>query len=171
MDLFLDNEFHCNYTGFIEGGIRMAVVSRYTVALHALTFMAVKMDEHGEYIPSDQIANSVGTSPVFIRRILGKLAKAHLVSVKHGGVDTGWKLARHPDQITLLDVYTAIVQRPLFELHHSTPSSECVIGRGIQPALESIYHNSQAALREQLAQYSISMLLTETFKRISITDA
>lgn len=63
----------------------MAVASRFTVALHALTWIAEMSKENTEHVPSDRIAESVGTSPVFIRRILGMLGRAHLVSVKHGG--------------------------------------------------------------------------------------
>ncbi|MCC3374181.1 Rrf2 family transcriptional regulator [Cohnella sp. REN36] len=72
-----------------------------------------------EYFASDRIGNSVNTSPVFIRRILGQLAKAQLVSVQHGGTGAGWKLAREADAITLQEVYEAVVQTPLFELHHA----------------------------------------------------
>lgn len=41
----------------------MAVASRYTVALHALTFIVERMANSNTFITSDQIANSVGTSP------------------------------------------------------------------------------------------------------------
>lgn len=110
----------------------MAIVSRYTIALHILTWLAF-WAEKDEFFPSDRIANSVGTSPVFLRRILGQLAKAGLVLVQHGGTGAGWKLARRPEEISLLDVYEAVVQTPLFELHHSQPNPSCIIGNGIQP--------------------------------------
>lgn len=146
----------------------MAVVSRYTVALHALVFITDKTSDHNTYVTSDQIATSVGTSPVFIRRILGMLAKAKIVIVKHGGTDTGWKLAKHPNFITLSDVYDAIVQKPLFEYHHSTPSSSCVIGIGIQPALKHIYHESETAMKLQLNRYTLSDLLSETVTQFNL---
>ncbi|MXQ54067.1 Rrf2 family transcriptional regulator [Shimazuella alba] len=149
----------------------MAIVSRYTVALHILTFITEKTGNSDAFITSNQIAVSVGTSPVFIRRILGSLAKANLVIVKHGGTDTGWKLARSSDKITLLDVYEAVVQKPLFESHHSKPNTDCVIGRGIQPALHHIYNQSEAAMKQQLRQYSISDLLLETVAQFNLMEA
>ncbi|GIO69677.1 Rrf2 family transcriptional regulator [Paenibacillus sp. FSL M7-1455] len=136
----------------------MAIVSRYTIALHILTWLAF-WAEKDEFFPSDRIANSVGTSPVFLRRILGQLAKAGLVLVQHGGTGAGWKLARRPEEISLLDVYEAVVQTPLFELHHSQPNPSCIIGNGIQPALQEIYEDSEEALKRRLAQETIKDLV------------
>ena len=141
----------------------MAIVSRYTVALHILTWLAY-WSEKDEFFPSDRIANSVGTSPVFLRRILGQLAKAGLVLVQHGGTGAGWKLARLPEEISLLDVYEAVVQTPLVELHHSQPNPSCIIGHGIQPALQTVYEDSEEALKRRLAQESIRDLVASSLE-------
>ncbi|UUZ84134.1 Rrf2 family transcriptional regulator [Paenibacillus sp. P26] len=140
----------------------MAVVSRYSVALHILIWIAEMTKDKDEFVASDRIAASVNTSPVFIRRILGSLGKARLVIVQHGGTGAGWKLARNPDCITMLDVYEAVVQKPLFELHHSTPNSKCIIGKGIQHALNPLYGSAEDAMKQQLAQVTIADLLKET---------
>ncbi|SHE49594.1 transcriptional regulator, BadM/Rrf2 family [Seinonella peptonophila] len=139
----------------------MAVVSRYTIALHSLTFIAFMTQERDEFVISDRIANSVNTSPVFIRRILRMLAKAKLVVVQQGGKGAGWKLAKDPKKITLLEVYEAIVDKPLFELHHSPPNTHCQIGKSIQPVLNQIYNYTENTMKEQLRQTTISDLLNE----------
>ncbi|WP_018751903.1 Rrf2 family transcriptional regulator [Paenibacillus sanguinis] len=146
----------------------MAVVSRYTIALHSLSWIAMMTKEKDEFVASNRIAASVNTSPVFIRRILGQLRKARLVIVQHGGTDTGWKLAKDPDTISLLDVYEAIVQKPLFELHHTPPNPKCLIGIGIQPALSRIYSQSEDSMKQQLAQVTISDLLQETLAQSNV---
>ncbi|MEF3305923.1 Rrf2 family transcriptional regulator [Paenibacillus sp. GYB003] len=140
----------------------MAVVSRYVVALHILSWIAQKTEDNDNFVTSDRIANSVNTSPVFIRRILKSLHDAHLVIVQHGGTTPGWKLARHPDSITLRDVYEAVVEKPLFELHHSPPNPKCLIGKGIQPALNPILTKSELAMKQELEQVTISRLLHDT---------
>jgi len=140
----------------------MAIASHYTVALHALTLIAGLTADKDAFVTSGQIAESVGTNPVFIRRILGKLAKAGLVVVKHGGTGPGCRLANHPQEITLLDVYNAMVEKPLFECHHSTPNPRCIIGRGIQYALRPMYSQTEEAMKRQLEQYTIANLLSET---------
>jgi Rrf2 family protein len=143
----------------------MAVVSRYTVALHILTWITLMTEGKDEFVSSERIAASVNTSPVFIRRILGKLAKARLVIVQHGGTGAGWRLAKHPVEITLLDVYEAMVETPLFELHHSIPNDRCIIGKGIQPALMNIYGNTEDVMKQQLSKETIADLLRETISQ------
>jgi Rrf2 family protein len=143
----------------------MAVVSRYTVALHILSWIALITEGKDEFVSSERIAASVNTSPVFIRRILGTLSKAKIVNVQHGGTGAGWRLAKRPELISLLDVYEAVVDTPLFELHHSTPSDTCIIGKGIQPALMNIYNETEDAMKQQLAKQSIADLLHQTIEQ------
>lgn len=67
-----------------------------------------------------------------------------------------------PQDITLLDVYQAVEQKSLFELHHGVPNPSCPVGRGIQPALSQFYGNAESAMKAQLSQASIADLLTVT---------
>jgi Rrf2 family protein len=138
----------------------MSANTHFTVALHILTWMALA-SQRVEIMTSDQIAGSVNTNPVFIRRILGRLHKAHLVNVHHG-TSAGWTLARPPEQISLLEVYQAVSQEPLFELHHTLPNQGCVVGKGIQPALKRFYSDAEAAMKQQFAQVSVADVLDET---------
>lgn len=134
--------------------------SRFTIALHILTWMALVAQKQ-KIVTSDQIAASVNTNPVFIRRILGLLEKAQLVSVQHG-TGAGWRMARSPEAISLLDVYQAVEQTPLFEMHYSQPNQACPVGRGIQPALKRFYEEAENALKQQLAQTTVAQVLLET---------
>ena len=138
----------------------MSANTHFTVALHIVTWMALA-SQQVEIVTSDQIAGSVNTNPVFIRRILGRLHKAHLVNVQHG-TSAGWTLARPPEKISLLEVYQAVSQEPLFELHHTLPNQGCPIGRGIQPALKRFYSDAEAAMKQQFAQVSVANVLDET---------
>ncbi|EFH85301.1 Rrf2 family transcriptional regulator [Ktedonobacter racemifer] len=138
----------------------MRANTHFTVALHILTWMALASQQQ-EIMTSDQIAGSVNTNPVFIRRILGRLHKAHLVNVHHG-TSAGWTLAQPPEKISLLEVYQAVEQEPLFELHHTPPNQGCVVGKGIQPALKRFYSDAEAAMQQQFAQVSVADVLDET---------
>ncbi|GCE28884.1 Rrf2 family transcriptional regulator [Dictyobacter alpinus] len=141
--------------------------SHFTVALHILTWIALASQQQ-DNITSDQIAGSVNTNPVFIRRILGMLHKAGLVNVQRGA-GSGWTLTRPPEQISLLEVYQAVEQSPLFELHHTLPNQECVIGKGIQPALTRFYSDAEAAMKRHLAQSTVADVLAETLTPSSQT--
>ena len=137
----------------------MSANTHFTIALHILTWMA-SASQQLEIMTSDQIAASVNTNPVFIRRILGRLHKAHLVNV-HRGTSAGWTLARPSESISLLEVYQAVQQQPLFELHHTLPNQVCPVGRSIQPALNHFYSDAEAAMKQQLAQVSVAHVLAE----------
>ena len=139
----------------------MAVVSRYTVALHILTWMAQVAKKKPDSVTSNQIAASVNTNPVFIRRILTLLRNANLVTVQHGA-GVGWNLAKAPDEITLRDVYEAVERKPLFELHHSAPNPACPIGRGIRSALNEFYGKAELAMKQELSRATIADLLERT---------
>lgn len=147
----------------------MAIVSRYTIALHILTLMARVAQKSKDSVTSNQIAASVNTNPVFIRRILSLLRRAKLVSVRHGA-GVGWSLAKPPDEITLRDVYEAVEQKPLFELHHSEPNPSCPIGQGIRSALKEYYETAELAMKRELSRVTISDLLDKTVSFVQNRD-
>jgi Rrf2 family protein len=141
----------------------MAANSRLTIAVHALAWLALAQRRGRQLLTSDQVAASVNTNPVIIRRSLGDLRRAGLVSVRRGA-NPGWGLARRPEDITVLDVYDAVEPRPLFALHRAEPNLECPVGRGIRPALHGVYAGAEQALRAQLGGTSIADVLHETLR-------
>ncbi|MFE0790344.1 Rrf2 family transcriptional regulator [Streptomyces mutabilis] len=139
----------------------MSANSRMTVAVHVLTWMALVHDRGRDVVTSDQIATSVATNPVVIRRSLANLREAGLVTVQYGA-GAGWTLARAPESIALLDVFQAVHDAPLFALHRGEPNQACPVGRGIQPALRHIYADAEEAVRQELAGVSIADVLRDT---------
>ena len=111
-----------------------------------------------EWLTSEYIAGSVNTNAVVIRRVLGVLREAGLV-VSQPATGGGWKLARDPDQISLLAIYQALDEGSLFALHSRPPNPECRVGRGVQRGLETIYAEAQVALEERLARETVTDLL------------
>jgi len=91
---------------------------------------------------------------VVIRRLLGDLRRAGLVESRRGG-GAGWSLARDLESMTLLDVYEAVEPGPLFAMHRATPDQECVVGYGIQPAMQGIYEGIEETLRRELARVTL----------------
>ncbi|MEO3746289.1 Rrf2 family transcriptional regulator [Plantactinospora sp. B5E13] len=141
----------------------MAANSRLTIAVHALAWLALAHRRGQAVLTSDEVAASVLTNPVVIRRGLGELHRAGLVEVRRGA-GAGWRLARPPEQITLLDVYEAVERDPLFAMHHTEPNLECPVGRGIRPALTGVYDGVEQALRRELAGTSIADVLHRTLE-------
>ena len=141
----------------------MAANSRLTIAVHALAWLALAQRRGRDVLTSDQVAASVNTNPVILRRSLGDLRRTGLVRVRHGA-GAGWSLARPPEQITLLEVYAAVEREPLFGLHHTEPNLECPVGFGIRPTLSTVYGEVELALRRQLERTTIADVLRETLK-------
>jgi Rrf2 family protein len=145
--------------------VLVAANSRLTIAVHALAWMALAQRQGHDVLTSDQVAASVNTNPVIIRRCLGDLRRAGLVEVRHGA-GAGWRLARAPDEITLLDVHDAVGQERPFGLHHSEPNLECPVGKGIRPALDQIYGEVEQVMRRELALVSVAEVLSQTLQTL-----
>ncbi|MEV5504493.1 Rrf2 family transcriptional regulator [Nonomuraea fuscirosea] len=138
----------------------MSANSRLTIAAHALAWIGLYQRQGHEVATSEQIAPSANTNPVVIRRLLGDLRRAGLVESRRG-VGAGWSLARDLESITLLDVYEAVEPGPLFALHRATPDPGCVVGHGIQPAMQRIYDGVEEALRRELARVTLEDVLQD----------
>ena len=141
----------------------MSANSRLTVAAHALTWIGLYQRRGHDVATSEQIATSVNTNPVVIRRLLSELRKASLADSRRGA-GAGWTLSRELSAITLLDVYEAVESGPIFALHRSTPDPECVVGHGIGPALTTVYDGIETALRKELAGTTLEDVLQDVLK-------
>jgi Rrf2 family protein len=139
----------------------MSANSRLTIAVHTLAWMALARDRGLELMTSEQVAASVNTNPVIIRRSLGDLHRAGLVDVRRGA-GAGWSLARDPAGITLLDVYDAVEHEPLFAMHRTEPNLQCPVGYGIRPVLGHVYGDIDETLRRELARTSVADVLRST---------
>ncbi|WP_030506060.1 Rrf2 family transcriptional regulator [Microbispora rosea] len=138
----------------------MSANSRLTIAAHALAWIGLYQRQGHEVATSEQIATSASTNPVVIRRLLGDLRRAGLVESRRG-VGAGWSLARDLESMTLLDVYEAVEPGPLFALHRAAPDPECVVGYGIQPAMQRIYDGIEETLRRELARVTLEDVLRD----------
>jgi DNA-binding IscR family transcriptional regulator len=141
----------------------VAANSRMTIAVHALAWLALAQRRGHEVLTSSEVAASVNTNPVIIRRCLGDLRSAGLVCVRHGA-GAGWSLARVPEEITLLEVHDAVGPEPPFGLHRTEPNLECPVGLGIRPALGQVYGRVEKAMRHELAVVSVADVLRETLE-------
>lgn len=132
----------------------MGLSSRSAVAIHALTLLA-RWSER--MLTSAEIADSLTSNPVLVRRILGSLRDAGLVWATEGR-NGGWTLARAPSEITLHNVYAAVEEGPILSRHPHPPSADCEVGRNIQALLEVEFRDAERALEERLGRTTIAHL-------------
>jgi Rrf2 family protein len=128
------------------------ISSRVAVAVHVLTYLAWRRDEP---VTSERIASSVNTNPVVVRRIVGALRNAGLVSVQPG-VGGGAQLAREPELINMLDVYRAVEERDDLFAVHADPCQNCDIGSNIRAVLQGVFCKAHQAMQGVLAEVTIA---------------
>jgi Rrf2 family protein len=133
----------------------MPANSRFAIAVHILTLMAHVGDEP---LKSDEVACSVNTNPVVIRRIMCALSKAGLV-VSQTGAAGGTRLARKASQITLLEVYRAVDAGHLFAMHPQPPNAQCPIGMKIEGSLDGILNEVEQGVERVLEKITIEKVL------------
>ena len=79
----------------------MQISSRFTIAVHIL--ICVDLFGKREPATSESLSGSIGAHPVVIRRILGQLRRAGLITVARGR-EGGAHIAKELTDITLADI-------------------------------------------------------------------
>ncbi|MFC3995644.1 Rrf2 family transcriptional regulator [Nocardiopsis sediminis] len=141
----------------VTAGGPVAISSRSAVAIHALTMLA-RWGDHS--LTSAEIADSLASNPVLVRRILGGLRDAGLVWSTEGR-GGGWTLARPAREITLYDAYSAVEDGPILSRHAHPPSDACEVGRHMQGLLEAEFRDAEQAMSERLGRTTIAQMLRQ----------
>ena len=143
----------------------MKISSRFTIAVHMLTLIALNQDKPDIKLTSDFIAGSVGVNPVIIRKTLSQLKKADLISVARG--TGGAALAKPAEAINLFEVYQAVesVGENLFSFHDN-PNPACPVGRNIHGVLDGTLEAAQSVMEQELAHRTLAQVLDDAQDRI-----
>ena len=130
--------------------------NRFALAVHTLALLAIEADRP---ITSTYLARRARTNPVVIRRVLGPLRRAGVVSTQ-SGVGGGSTLARRPEKITLLDIYRAVGKEELFSLgsREQNPSTR---GRQIGPVLKNVFCKAESAMEDIFADITLAQIVSE----------
>jgi Rrf2 family protein len=125
------------------------------VSVHLMAYLA-----HKGALPvtSAELASSVDTNPVVIRRLLSGLKRSRLVSSQKG-VAGGFQLASEPDGITLLDVYRAVEPEASLGLKRFAPNTRCPVGAKIGAILEKAFFKAQAGMEAELQRITIGQVV------------
>lgn len=126
--------------------------SRLSLALHTLSHMAGDPDRMRT---SSDIAEHAGTNPVVVRRVLGKLREAGLLTSEKGHAG-GWRLARPPHGITLADVYLALDERLVSGNNQNDVPSLCSVETGLQTRVAEVLKEIEESLVDRLRSTSIT---------------
>lgn len=126
--------------------------SRFAASVHILAYLAYRGSKP---VPSAEIAKSVATNAVVIRRLLSALVKARLVRAQKGSTG-GFTLARPSQQLSLLDVYRAVEPRPDHGMSHFAPNHRCPVGAKIENILTGVFSRAQTQMEAELGRVTLA---------------
>jgi Rrf2 family transcriptional regulator, repressor of oqxAB len=122
---------------------------RFKIAVHAVIWLA----NNGGILSSAMIASQVDSHATFMRRVMQTLTSAGIVESK-GGREGGYILRKHPDQITLGEIYSAVNSGA----NQSDDDVNCgeKASDQLDVELERILHEAERRTIEYLQEYTIS---------------
>lgn len=135
--------------------------TRFSDAIHVMALLSVRRDEN---LTSTQLAGSVNTNPVVIRRLIGDLKKAGLVNTTQGKAKID--LVKSPETTTLLEIYEAVDNSQLLNVDVNT-NLNCRIGGNIQSVLENFYDEIAEQAKKQMAEKTLASIIDEILAEVA----
>ncbi|MGX0975843.1 DNA-binding IscR family transcriptional regulator [Roseovarius sp. MBR-51] len=134
--------------------------SRLSSVLHALLHMA----EHEGPMTSDAIAKCVGTNPVVVRRTLGFLREAGIVSSDRGQAG-GWRITADLTVVSLQQLHRALGEPAIFAIGNRTENPSCLVEQSVNAALEDAFADAEALLLDRFAHVTLADLAGDFTRR------
>lgn len=140
--------------------------TKFSIAVHVL----ILVSEAEKPLSSAQIAESVGTNPSFVRKVLSALKAAGLIDSHQGRA--GFSLKVSSEKLSLFQIYQAIYGREDIELFevHKNPNDQCVVGRFITPTLTNVFAHIQQETQGALASTTLADCMDDMRLRIANDD-
>ena len=133
--------------------------SRLSVALHVL----LHMKDADAPITSETLGAMMETNPVVIRRTLGGLRDAGIVSAEKGR-GGGWALAADLAKVSLADVYESLGAANVFGIGLREEAPSCPLEREVNRVIGDAMAEAEAHLMSEFRSTKVADLL-ETAKK------
>jgi DNA-binding IscR family transcriptional regulator len=140
----------------------MQFSSRFTIAIHIL--LAINEFEGQFKTTSFFLGNSVNVNPVIIRKTLGQLKDAGLVTVEAGV--GGASLAKEPKKITLWDVFCAVEDKKEELFHFHDPNPDCPVGANMHAVMDGRLRKFKRNLQKDLDGVTLQDLVKDLRKEL-----
>ena len=137
-----------------------SVNTQFSIAVHVLAAIA----HYETSFTSEVLAGSVNANPIFVKRILAKLSKAKLVNATVGKAG-GYTLTKHPKNISLLDIFSAVNPPGAFAIHTYEKKKWCVVSSNIKEVMGEVLVGTQKALESDLKRTTLADVVASIRKR------
>lgn len=134
--------------------------SRLSSVLHALLHMA----EHEGPMTSEALGQCLGTNPVVVRRTMGLLREAGLVSSERGPAG-GWRIAADLRSVTLRQLHDALGEPAIFAIGNRHENPQCLVEQAVNTALDGAIAEAEALLLERFARITLAELAADFARR------
>lgn len=125
---------------------------RFQIAVHIFTLLHAA---GSEVISSDYIAGSTNVNPVLIRKELSHLIKLGLVVSKEGK-SGGYLLGKPAEQITMADIYEAVLVTPVLGKARNVPNPLCPVGKQISTYLNHMDNKVHQTIINKLRKQTLA---------------
>ena len=134
--------------------------SRLSTVLHAL----LHMGEHGGPMTSEALGRCLRTNPVVVRRTMGLLRDAGLVTADRGRAG-GWTIEADLSTVTLRDLHEALGEPALFATGHRSVNPRCLVEQVVNAAIDQALGEAEALLMKRFASVSLAQLAEDFARR------
>jgi len=131
----------------------------FSQSLCIVVFVASKIEQKKfEFISTQQIADKLKIPPSTSSVILRRLKKAGLIEAREG-VNGGVRLAKLPEQITVLDIFDAVEQSgPMFPTNLNFAVND-IRSTQVQQAILSVLADAEDAMKRNLEGVTVKSLM------------
>ena len=139
---------------------------RFPTALQMLLLLTVAEKSGTPNVSSAQMAQGLGVQASLVRKLIGPLGQSGLV-VSARGKSGGVRLVRPASEITLQEIYRAVVQdKKIWEARWGGPRS-CLVSTHTAPFFEALTGDAEQAVMNVLGGRTLAQSLAE----LEILDA
>lgn len=134
--------------------------SRLSSVLHALLHMA----EHEGPMTSEALGKCLGANPVVVRRTMGLLREAGLVSAERGHAG-GWRISADLKTVNLRQLHAALGEPAIFAIGNRNETPECLVEQAVNAALDKAFLEAEALLLDRFADVTLADLAADFARR------
>lgn len=113
---------------------------------------------------SDKLAECLHTNPVVVRRTMGLLREAGIVTSDRGH-SGGWRIAVDLNTVTLRQLHSALGEPAFFAMGNRNETPECLVEQAVNAALDDTFIKAEALLLERFSEITLADLAADFSRR------
>lgn len=125
--------------------------TRFATAIHIMTLLA-KVPQ--EWLTSDWIAGSINVNPVIVRKELGEMREAGLITSRLGK-EGGTRLSKSAEEIKISEIYEAVKNNEVLGKKNQKPNPACPVGKEINNHLSMLFEQTDLLVKDFLGDKSL----------------